>query len=83
MILASDSDYTLYILSVQSGPSKSSTRHVTLKGHTGGVTGAAFLGDESHVITGSLDSSLRVWRTADGVQTAKYDCHEMVCHRSY
>ena len=83
MILASGSVNILYIMNVQSGPSKSSTHHVTLKGHTGGVTGAAFLGDESHVITGSLDGSLRVWRTADGVQTAKYDCPEMVCHRSY
>ena len=44
------------------------------------VTCGAFLGNESRVITGSFDKSLRIWRTSDGVQTAKNKCGEQVRH---
>ena len=50
------------------------TPHVTLEGHTQHVNGGAFLCDESHVITGSNDATLRIWRTSDGMQPAKYKC---------
>ena len=55
---------------------------MVLRGHTHQVYGGAFLGDDAHVITGSADRSLRVWRTADGVQTAVYPCC-LVCHEIF
>ena len=80
MLLATSSDCTASIWNVPYDATWSSTPHVTFKGHTGGVNGGAFLGDESHVITGSHDESLLIWRTSDGVQTANYECGEEVCH---
>ena len=47
---------------------------MTLKGHSSQVTGGAFLGDDSHVITCSIGKSIRMWRTFDGVQIATYPC---------
>ena len=79
MLLATSNDKTASIWNVPSGTTWPSTPHVTLKGHTNSVTGGAFLGDESHVITGSYDQSLLVWRTSDGVQTANY-LSDGVCH---
>ena len=52
--------------------------HVTFNGHTRDVYGGAFLGDESYVITGSDDKTLRIWRTSDGMQTANYECGSSV-----
>ena len=76
MLLVTGVDTTASIWNVPTGTTWSSTPHVTLKGHTDGVFGGAFLaiGDESHVITGSFDKSLRIWRTSDGVPTANYEC---------
>ena len=80
MLLATSYDNTASIWNVPSDTTWSNTPHVTLKGHTNQITGGAFL-SESHVITGSYDKSLRVWRTSDGVQTATYECGQ-VCHSS-
>ena len=80
MLLVTSYDKTASIWNVPSGTTWSSTPHVTLEGHTNQVWGGAFLGDESHVITGSRDKSLRIWRTSDGAQTAKYKCDGQVCH---
>ena len=80
MLLATSGDNTASIWNVPNGTTWSSTPHVTLKGHADILRGGAFLGDESHVITGSQDKSLRIWRTSDGVQTANYECGERVCH---
>ena len=74
MLLVTSSDHSASIWNIPTGTTWPSTPRVTLKGHMEGVTGGAFLGDESHVITGSDDKSLRIWRTSDGVQTAKYPC---------
>ena len=79
MLLVTCNDHTSSIWNVPSGTTWPSTPHVTLKGHADQVNGGAFLGDESHVITGSADESLRIWRTSDGVQTANYRCGK-VCH---
>ena len=79
MLLVTSHDHTASIWNVPSGTTWPTTPHVTLKGHSHKVRGGAFLGDESHVITGSYDYSLLIWRTSDGVQTAKYECG-MVCH---
>ena len=80
MLLATSSDKIAYIWKISSGAT-CPTSLVMLKGHTEGVNGGAFLGDESHVITGSPDNSLRIWRTSDGVQTAIYPyCVGQVCH---
>ena len=80
MLLATSHHKTASIWKVPSGTTWSPTPHVTLKGHTEGIAGGAFLGDESHVITGSWDNSLFLWRTSDGVQTANYECGGEVCH---
>ena len=80
MLLVTSDDSTASIWNVPYDATWSSTPHVTLKGHTGSVCGGAFLGDESHVITGSNDESLLIWRTSDGVQTAKYKYGAEVCH---
>ena len=80
MLLATSDDGTASIWNASSNSTWSFTPHVTLKGHTNFLNGGAFLGDESHVITGSGDFSLRIWRTSDGVQTAKYQCDGEVCH---
>ena len=74
MLLATSRDYTASIWNVPYDATWSSTPRVILKGHNDAVNCGAFLGDESHVITGSYDKSLRVWRTSDGVQTANYEC---------
>ena len=66
MLLVTSEDSTASIWNVPSDTTWPSTPHVTLKGHTGHVNGGAFLGDESHVITGSDDKSLRIWRISDG-----------------
>ena len=79
MLLATSFDNTATIWNVPTGTTWPSIPHVTLKGHTDQVRGGAFLRDESHVITGSGDGSLRVWRTSDGVQTANYESGN-VCH---
>ena len=80
MLLVTSHDHTASIWNVPSDATWPSTPHVTFKGHTSHVYGGAFLGDESHVITGSHDKSLLIWRTSDGVQTANYQCGERVCH---
>ena len=80
MLLATSVDETASIWNVPTGTTWPSAPHVTLKGHTSHVYGGAFLGDESHVVTGSWDKSLRIWRTSDGVQTANYECGGNVCH---
>ena len=75
LLLVSSGDKTASIWKVPSGTAKwSSTPHLTLKGHTEGVLASSFLGDDSHVITGSYDSTIRVWRTSDGKQTAVHQC---------
>ena len=79
MLLAAGEDKTASIWKVPSDVTWPSTLHVTFKGPTLAITCGAFLGDESHVVTGSPEKILRVWRTSDGVQTAKYDCGK-VCH---
>ena len=79
MLLATSNDETASIWNVPSDITWPSTPHVTFKGHTDCVRRGAFLGDESHVITGSDDKSLRIWRASDGVQTAHYQCGESVC----
>lgn len=43
---------------------------VTFGGHTDGVTGAAFSGDEKYVVTTSIDGTIRVWRVEDGVEAS-------------
>ena len=78
MLLATSYDKTASIWNVPNDTTWSPTPHVTLKGHTNAVTGGAFLSDE-HVITGSVDMSLRTWRTSDGVQTANYASGGEVC----
>jgi len=47
--------------------------HRTLLGHTAPVTSLQF--DELHVVTGSLDKSIRIWdlRTGGIFETLKYD----------
>ena len=80
MLLVTSDDKTASIWNVPTDATWPSTPHVTLKGHTEGVTGGAFFGDESHVVTGSRDKSLRIWRASDGVQTANYHCSGEVCH---
>ena len=80
MLLVTSGDNTASIWNVPSDATWPSTPHVTLKGHSNNVRGGAFLGDESHVITASLDKSLLIWRTSDGVQTANYQCGESVRH---
>jgi division protein 1 len=47
--------------------------HRTLLGHSGPVTCLQF--DEIHIVSGSLDKSLRVWdvRTGTTFETLKYD----------
>ena len=80
MLLATSGDGTASIWNVPLDATWSSTPHATLKGHTSGVRGGAFLGDESHVITGSPDQSLLIWRTSNRVKTANYKCGGQVCH---
>ena len=74
MLLVTSEDMTASIWNVPNGTTWPSTPHVTLKGHTNQVNRGAFLGDESHVITGSADKSLRIWSTSDGVQTVNHEC---------
>ena len=40
----------------------------TMRGHTGGVRGVAHLHDGRHIITCSLDASLRLWDRESGAQ---------------
>ena len=77
MLLVTSDDISASIWNVPSGTTWPDDPHVTLKGRIPYISAGAFLGDESHVITGSLDKSLRIWRTSDGVQTAKYKCGEV------
>ena len=77
MLLATCDDRTASIWNVPNKTTWSSTPHVTLEGHVGGVRGGAYFCDESHVITGSFDGSLRICRTSDGMQTANYQCGQV------
>ena len=74
MLLVPSNDDTATIWNVSTSTTWPSRPHVILKGHSKPVSSVAFLGDESHVITGSADGSICIWRTSDGVQTAKYEC---------
>ena len=80
MLLVTNEGKTASIWNVPSGTTWTTTPHVTFKGHRNHVLSGAFVGDESHVITGSSDSSIRIWRTSEGVQTANVTCNEEVCH---
>ena len=80
MLLATSDDITASIWNVPSGTTWPSTPHVTLIEHSHQVNGGAFLGDESHAITGSADESLNIWRTSDGEQTVNYECDKSVRH---
>ena len=55
-------------------PTWSKVDTISLEGHIDDVIGGAVLSDGSHVVTGTRDGSLCVWRAADGVQTAIYEC---------
>ena len=74
MLMATSDDSSASIWNVPYGTTWPSTPCVTLYGHTNEVSCGAFLGDESHVVTGSTDCTLRIWRISDGVQVAIYKC---------
>lgn len=74
MLLATSNDKTASVWNVPYGTMWSFTPRVALKGHKSAVNGGAFLGDESQVVTGSVDNSLRTWSTVNGAQTGNYDC---------
>jgi len=80
MLLATSRDMTASIWNVPSGTTWPFSPHVKLECHAREITCGAFLGDESHVITGSWDTSLLICRTLDGVQTANYKSYGAVCH---
>ena len=80
MLLATSDDKTASIWNVPSGTTWSSIPYATFEGHKRDVRGGAFLGDESHVITGSYDGFIRIWRTSDRAQTANYKCGGAVRH---
>ena len=72
MLLATGDDNAASIWNVLSSTTWPSTPHVTFYGHSDSIYGGAFLGDESHVITGSA-GRLCIWRTSDAVQTANIE----------
>ena len=79
MLLVTSEDKRAYIYNVpSSGATWPCLPDVTFKGHINHVTCGTFL-DESHIITGALDKTLRVWSISKGKQTAKYKT-KMVCH---
>ena len=45
----------------------------TLAGHTGPVTGLKFTADNSQLVSGSHDKSVRVWKVADGAQAGQVE----------
>ena len=70
LLLATSRDCNASIWDIpDSGAAWPTSPRVVLSGHTRTITGGAFLGDASHVVTSSLDASLRVWRVDDGSQT--------------
>ena len=73
MLLATSDDKTASVWNVPYGATWPSAPHVTFKGHTGGVEGGAFLGDESHVITGSKRSSRGASLMERKLQTTNVD----------
>ena len=79
MLLATSNDNTASIWNVPNGTTWPTTPHVTLK-HTNTVTGGAFFGDESHVITGDCNGYLSIWRASDGIQTPNDPYSGQVCH---
>ena len=85
MLLVASDDKIASIWNLVSGLKQTTTPHVTSEKHSDCITGGAFLGDESHVITVSCDGYLYIWRTSDGVLTAQYECgaddvrHSVTC----
>ena len=77
-LLVAAADNVASIWNVPNETTWPSTPHVTLYGHTSEVSCGAFLGDETHVITGSYDRTIAVWRTYDREQTANFDHDERV-----
>ena len=81
MLLASAVDNVSSIWNVPSGTTWSPDPHVSFHLPYSQVKGSsAFLGDGSHIVTGSADESLCIWRTSDGVKIAQYNCKKEVCH---
>ncbi len=54
----------------------SGTLVVTLKGHEGPVTSAAFSRDKLRIVTASMDNTARVWDTASGDEIAVLRGHQ-------
>jgi len=46
-----------------------------LEGHSDVVTASCFLQDDSHILTSSMDSTVRLWSTKDCINTALYKGH--------
>ena len=63
----SSSDHNLYLWSVES-----SSIQRTFSGHKDTVLRACFSSDGKHVVSASLDSTIRVWHTETGSQAAMY-----------
>jgi mitochondrial division protein 1 len=63
----------LFLFVIGIPPVRTGQAHRTLIGHSGPVTCLQF--DEIHIVSGSLDKSLRVWdvRTGMTFETLKYD----------
>jgi len=50
------------------------------RGHQGGVSGLVFAGDGASIASSSWDSSLQVWKTADGAPLANQTAHTSGVH---
>ena len=50
----------------------------TLEGHTNGVYSVAVSPDGQHIVSGSWDNTVRVWRLADGAAVRTLEGHTSI-----
>ena len=60
-IAVAAADHAIRLFNLQTG-----TPALTLQGHTETVAALRFTADSTHLLSGSADRSLKVWKMADG-----------------
>lgn len=67
-IAVASADHVIRLFNVQTG-----TPGLTLQGHTGTIAALRFTADSTHLLSGSADRSLKVWKIVDGSLAGQVD----------